>query len=143
MKTGLMVALLITGCASTSDSKRPRVEAKLREYSFDHVPNVTKYTEEIRDSPSFEPQVLIGGLESVGERLQALNNITPCPVRGRVSVNFVVDEEGSVIDPQTALGIHEVCDAIAVEAVRPAKFIPAKIDGQPIRLQVSLPMTFN
>lgn len=139
----LLSLVLVTGCVSTSPSDRPKVEAQPREYSFDHVPNVTEYSEQLRDSPDFQPQRLIGGFEPLVQRVKELAEVTPCPVRGRVSVIFVVDEGGNVVDPQAALGIHEVCDAVAEEAMEEAKFVPAQVDGQPIRLLVSLPITFD
>ena len=82
-------------------------------------------------------------MEAFGARVSALAKATPCPVRGRVSVMYVVDEAGNVVDPQTALGIHEVCDRIAEEAMGQMKFKPAEKAGKPIKLQMSTPVTFK
>jgi len=62
---------------------------------------------------------------------------------GLVTVNFVVDEQGSVQDAKVVKTTAEILDAPAVEAVMKWKFKPAKKDGQPYAMRVSIPIKFE
>ncbi|MEM1127921.1 MAG: energy transducer TonB [Bacteroidota bacterium] len=64
-------------------------------------------------------------------------------VEGRVIVQFVVDEQGNVLDPQVVRGIGAGCDEEAVRAVMNAQFRPGRQRGQPVRVKMSLPITFK
>ena len=139
---GLITCLLTLGCASTKQNK-PLVEAEKREYSFDHIDGLEKDLQTLVQSPGFEMPKMIGGMDALQDVVNDLAKQTPCPVRGRVSVNYVVDEQGNVIDPQTALGIHETCDTVAEQAIAQMRFEPAKKSGESIKLQMSTPITFK
>lgn len=62
---------------------------------------------------------------------------------GLVTVNFSVDEQGSVQDAKVVKTTAEILDAPAVEAVMKWKFKPAKKDGQPFAMRVSIPIKFE
>lgn len=62
---------------------------------------------------------------------------------GLVTVNFVVDEQGSVQDAKVVKTTAEILDSPAVEAVMKWKFKPAKKDGQPFAMRVSIPIKFE
>lgn len=64
-------------------------------------------------------------------------------VEGRVIVQFVVDEQGNVVDPFVVRGIGAGCDEEAVKAVRKVKFTPGKQRGRPVKVQMTLPVTFR
>jgi protein TonB len=64
-------------------------------------------------------------------------------VEGRVIVQFVVDEQGNVVDPFVVRGIGAGCDEEAVKAVRTLKFTPGRQRGRPVKVQMTLPVTFR
>ncbi|MDX1741851.1 MAG: energy transducer TonB [Rhodothermales bacterium] len=86
---------------------------------------------------------LIGGLESVQKRINYPPIAKKAGVEGRVIVQFVVDEAGSVVDPVVVRGIGAGCDDEAIRAVSLAKFKPGKQRGKPVRVKMSLPITFK
>ncbi len=73
----------------------------------------------------------------------AMAKKTPCPVRGRVSVTFVVNEEGGVEHARTIMGIHEACDAVAERAMSQMRFTPATLNETPVKLPMMAPITFK
>ncbi len=64
-------------------------------------------------------------------------------IEGRVIIQFIVNEQGSVEDPRVVRGIGGGCDEEALRAVRQAKFKPGRQRGQPVRVQYSLPIVFK
>ncbi len=64
-------------------------------------------------------------------------------IEGRVIVKAWVDPTGSVRDVQLLRGTHELLDEAAVAAVRRWTFTPAKQNGRPVSVWVSIPVTFR
>ncbi len=141
----LILAVASTGCvssetAATGDlpSEKPYVTAQDRPYSFDHI-------EGLQSDLAGEGLVLpemIGGLNALQKEVNERIKESNCPVRGKVTVVYVVDEEGKVLDAATAAGIHEICDAIAEEVVKGMPFKPATKNGVPVRIRMGAPVTF-
>ncbi|HEX7070747.1 MAG TPA: energy transducer TonB, partial [Rhodothermales bacterium] len=86
---------------------------------------------------------LIGGLESLQRSINYPEIAKKAGVEGKVFVQFVVDENGNVQDPVVTRGIGAGCDEEALKAVRQAKFKPGKQRGKPVRVKMSLPITFR
>jgi len=86
---------------------------------------------------------LIGGLEGLQRRIRYPEIAKKAGVEGKVFVQFVVDESGNVVDPVVTRGIGAGCDEEALSAVREAKFTPGKQRGKPVRVKMSLPITFR
>ena len=135
------ILLLVTACASTSEPvvDKPLVGAEARDYSFDHIEGL----ESNLAGEGLELPQMVGGLNALQKEVNKRLEKTDCPVRGKVTVVYIVDEKGVVIDSATAAGIHEVCDAIAEEAVKEMVFSPAKKNGNPVRIRMGSPVTFN
>lgn len=141
----LLFCFMMMGCTSTkpaSDNK-PYVEATEREHSFDHIEGLSKNLEELIISPRFRMPELNGGQDALQKAVNKITRRNYCPVRGRVSVAYVVDEKGKVTDPQTVLGIHEACDSIAEKAVAQISYKPARYNGEPIKLRMSNSIEFR
>ena len=138
----LLTMPLLAGCASTqtdSQSAKPFVEAQKKSYSFDHISGIP----DDLAGPGFEPPEMIGGGEALSEAVNQLAKQRPCPVRGRVSIAYVLDEEGNVIDSAVAEGIDEECDAVAAEAIKLVRFKPAKKNGRAVKIRMATPVTFK
>lgn len=86
---------------------------------------------------------LIGGLASLQKSITYPEIAKKAGVEGRVIVQFVVDETGRVIEPVVVRGVGAGCDEEAVRAVSEAHFTPGKQRGKPVRVKMSLPITFK
>lgn len=86
---------------------------------------------------------LIGGLAAIQSKIQYPEIAKKAGVEGRVFVQFIVDEQGNVVDPVVTRGIGAGCDEEALRAVRQAKFKPGKQRGKSVRVKMSLPITFK
>jgi protein TonB len=85
---------------------------------------------------------LVGGLSGFLDRLTALRGAGECP-SGRIVVQFIIGESGTVLDSATREGEEHPCEALAVRTIRESKFIPGKEDGKPVKTVMSLPVTFK
>jgi protein TonB len=104
------------------------------------------------DEPEPEPEIfviveqmpeLIGGLSELQKKITYPEIAKKAGVEGRVIVQFVVNEQGNVTDPVVVRGIGAGCDEEAIRAVQTAKFTPGKQRGKPVRVKMSLPITFR
>ncbi len=86
---------------------------------------------------------LIGGLAAIQKKITYPEIAKKAGVEGRVIVQFVVDEQGNVADPQVVRGIGAGCDEEAVRAVQQAKFTPGQQRGKAVKVKMSLPITFK
>lgn len=86
---------------------------------------------------------LIGGLAGLQKNIKYPEIAKRANVSGRVFVQFIVDEQGNVIDPVVTRGIGAGCDEEAIRAVRMAKFKPGRQRGTNVRVKMSLPITFR
>lgn len=86
---------------------------------------------------------LIGGLSSIQSQIRYPEIAKKAGVEGRVIVQFVVDEQGRVVDPVVVRGIGAGCDEEAIRAVQLAQFKPGKQRGRLVRVKMSLPITFK
>jgi protein TonB len=90
-----------------------------------------------------ESPELIGGMAALREDVEYPRFARKAGVEGRVIVQFVVGKDGSVQDPTVIRGVHDLLDKAAVKAVKKQKFTPGKQRGRPVRVQMSLPVTFT
>lgn len=86
---------------------------------------------------------LIGGLAAIQKQIRYPEIAKKAGVEGRVIVQFIVDEQGGVLDPLVVRGIGAGCDEEAVRAVQQAKFEPGKQRGKSVKVKMSLPITFK
>jgi TonB family protein len=85
----------------------------------------------------------IGGMKAIYDRVTYPEAARTAGVEGRVVVQFVVDKEGNVVDPQIIRGIGGGCDEAALEAVKGVKFTPGTQRGQNVAVQFQLPIVFR
>lgn len=86
---------------------------------------------------------LKGGQLGLQKRVQYPQVAIRAGIEGRVTVQFVVDENGNVINPRVIRGIGGGCDEEALRVVQTAKFTPGMQRGRPVRVQMSLPILFK
>lgn len=86
---------------------------------------------------------LIGGLPGLQKKIRYPEIAKKAGVEGRVFLQFVVDEQGNVVDPVVTRGIGAGCDEEALRAIISAKFKPGMQRGQAVKVKMSLPVTFK
>lgn len=86
---------------------------------------------------------LIGGMRALQEAVEYPEFAKKAGIEGRVFVQFVVNEQGNVVDPHVTRGVHKLLDEAAIEAIKKMKFKPGKQRGKAVKVQMSLPVTFR
>ncbi|MBB4090650.1 M56 family metallopeptidase [Salinibacter ruber] len=90
-----------------------------------------------------DPPELEGGMKALQQSVEYPEVAREAGLEGRVIVQFVVDEEGTVTNLRVTQGVEEVLDEAAIEAVEEQTFTPGRQDGEPRKVQMSLPVTFR
>jgi len=85
---------------------------------------------------------LIGGLESIQSKIRYPEMAKRANISGRVIVQFVVNENGEVVNPRVIRGIGGGCDEEALRVVKDAKFRPGNQRGRPVKVQYTIPVIF-
>ena len=86
---------------------------------------------------------LVGGMKALQQSVEYPEFAKKSGIEGRVIVQFVVDEQGNVQEPQVTRGVHELLNEEAIRAVKEQTFKPGKQRGQAVKVQMSLPVTFR
>ncbi len=86
---------------------------------------------------------LIGGLGEIQRKIKYPEIARKAGVEGRVILQFIVNENGSVTEPAVVRGIGAGCDEEALRVVREARFKPGKQRGKAVKVKMSLPITFK
>lgn len=84
-----------------------------------------------------------GGLSALYSEIKYPREAVRAGVEGRVFLQFIVDEEGNVIDPVVLRDIGAGCGEAATEAIQNVKFSPGKQNGTPVKVKFSLPVSFE
>lgn len=85
----------------------------------------------------------IGGMAGVQSRVQYPDMARRAGIEGRVTVRFVVNEEGNVENAEVVRGIGGGADQEALRVVRETKFKPGIQRGKPVRVQFALSVNFK
>ena len=89
-----------------------------------------------------EEQPECGGVRALAEHIQYPELAREAGIEGRVFVQFIVDEEGNVTDPTVNRSVHESLDATALAAVKKLDCEPGRQQGEPVNVEMTLPVTF-
>jgi protein TonB len=107
-----------------------------------------KEIKKVEDEPSFflaveEMPELIGGIKGLQSKIVYPEIAKRVGVEGKVIVQAIVDENGTVVSVNTLKGIGSGCDEVAMDAVRNSKFVPGKQRGKNVSVQVTIPIVFK
>lgn len=97
-----------------------------------------KYFVAVEEQPS-----PIGGLDALQKKITYPDKAKMEGIQGRVFVKAYINENGEVDNVVLLKGIDPECDSVAMEAVRQTKFTPGKQRGEPVKVQVSIPIIFK
>ena len=87
---------------------------------------------------------LIGGISGLQAKVRYPEIARKASVEGRVIVQFIVDENGDVRDPEILRGAGAGLDEEATRViVEEAKFIPGRQRGRAVPVRMSLPIVFK
>ena len=88
---------------------------------------------------------LVDGYGALVSRVKYPEIARKAGVEGRVTVEFVVNEQGNVQDVvvKPGYGIGAGCDEEAIRVVSETKFTPGKQRGRAVPVRMSLPITFK
>ncbi len=85
----------------------------------------------------------IGGLAAIYKHITYPSIAKQAGISGKVYLLIYIDEKGNVNDVKVLKGIGGGCDEAAVEGVKQTKFTPGKNNGQPVKVKLSLPISFQ
>lgn len=86
----------------------------------------------------------IGGFQAIQKNVHYPEIARRAGIEGQVVVFAQIDVDGNVTDTmvKTSLG-ENGCDEAAIEAIKKTKWQPAKRDGNPVKVWVSIPIIFK
>lgn len=84
-----------------------------------------------------------GGMQAIYDRVRYPEIARKAGIEGRVVVQFIVDEQGNVVNPIVIRGIGGGCDEAAIAAVQGVRFTPGMQRGRPVKVQFQLPIVFR
>lgn len=100
--------------------------------------------DEVVDFLPFEQMPrLDGGIEGLQRRIRYPELCRAAGLEGRVFIHFIVEKDGRVSEAEVVRGIGGGCDEAALAAVQTARFTPGHQRGHPVRVRMSLPVTFR
>ncbi len=150
-RTLLLLSILVGTCAcGTSQPTVSEFDETVSQisdstYQIDETVSQTSETRsqidenEIADEANIDvmPE-LIGGIEALFWR----QKFGECRVRGRTVVEFIVDENGNVLEPSIVQSTSRRCDKEVIRLVtEEAKFTPGRDkDGNAIKVKMRLPV---
>ena len=87
--------------------------------------------------------VLIGGLEALQAGIVYPEFERANAIQGRAIVRFIVTADGETTGAEVVRGVSPGIDSAAVRAVRAARFFPGTQQGVPVRMRMTIPVTFR
>ncbi len=84
-----------------------------------------------------------GGQEWLYDNVEYPERARKSGIEGRVTVQFIVTENGEVEDPKVIRGIGGGCNEAALAVIKKAEFTPGRQRGKPVRVQMSQPIVFR
>ena len=90
------------------------------------------------------PPKLIGTLAELTSKIVYPIQARKAGIEGRVTVQFIISETGDVLCPVVVRGIGGGCNLEALRLVTEhAKFEPGMQNGEAVKVQYALPITFS
>lgn len=84
----------------------------------------------------------VGGLGVIYKHITYPAIAKEAGISGKVYLLIYINEKGGVDDVKVLKGIGGGCDEAAIEGIKQIKFTPGKNNGQPVKVKLSLPITF-
>jgi TonB family protein len=149
MSVAAVVLMSVAGLVACSDISNSQMQFEVEE--LQEVPNTGQPAGPI-DSSQVESEVFIvvdqmpeaiGGMEAVYAGLVYPELARRAGIEGRVVVQFIVDENGDVTNPEIIRAIGGGADEAVLEAINAVKFRPGVQRGRNVKVQFQLPIVFR
>ncbi len=89
-----------------------------------------------------QPQ-LIGGLDSLRKLIEYPPMAKQANIEGRVYIQFIVNKEGRVEDPEVLRGPGAGLNEEALRVIKKARFKPGIQQGHPVKVRYTMPIIFS
>lgn len=94
--------------------------------------------------PEFPNGGMVGVMQYLGKNIKYPATAQENGIQGRVTVQFVVNKDGSITDVKIVKGIDPNLDKEAMRVVaNMPKWKPGKIGGKPVRVKYAIPVNFR
>lgn len=98
----------------------------------------------VEETPQFTNGGLTGLMQYLSKNLKYPAMAQEANVQGRVTVQFVVNKDGSIVDVTVLRGVDPALDKEAVRVISGMpKWKPGKQRGKPVRCKYTVPVTFK
>jgi protein TonB len=85
----------------------------------------------------------VGGIEAIYKKLEYPALAKKAGIEGKVYLLVYVNESGEVDDVKVLKSVPGGCDEAAIKAVKSVKYTPGKNGGAPVKVKLSLCITFK
>ncbi len=85
----------------------------------------------------------VGGMATIQKNTVYPSSAIQTGIQGKVYVMAYINENGGVDDVKLVKGIGGGCDEAAINAVKKTKFTPGKNKGVPVKVKLTIPLTFK
>jgi protein TonB len=86
---------------------------------------------------------IVGGMDKINKKIVYPDIAKKSGIEGKVYILVYVNEKGGVDDVKLVKGIGAGCDDAAMNAFKTANFTPGKDKGTPVKVKLTLPVTFK
>lgn len=90
-----------------------------------------------------EQQPDCGGIKALQQEVEYPDFARKAGIEGRVFVQFVVNENGDVVQSKVTRGVHKLLNEEALRAVGQLSCKPGMQRGKPVKVRMSLPVSFR
>ncbi len=108
------------------------------------VPPKTETTDD-DDIVEFLPimPTIIGGQEALYSKIKYPKIAQNIGIEGRVHVQFIIDKQGKVIDPEIIRGVHPELDAEVLRVIKLVRFSPGVQNGTLVKVKMVQSVNFK
>lgn len=130
---------------ASSEETGENVEIKHIATTVDEeVPVEDEIFEVVEEKPDFLNGGMVGLMRYLRDNIKYPTIPQETGTQGRVTVQFVVNKDGSIVDVKIAKGIDPYLDKEAVRVISTMpKWKPGKQRGVPVRCKFTVPVTFK
>lgn len=86
---------------------------------------------------------IVGGIEALYEHLTYPERAVRARIQGRVIIQFIITEQGDILETEILRDIGGDCGQAAVKAIKKVTFTPGRQDGRAVPVLYALPVTFR
>lgn len=109
---------------------------------LEEEPEPTDESDEVFVVVEERPEI-IGGMQAIYDEIEYPMVMRQAGIEGRVIVQFVVDEDGNVVDPVVLRSPHTMLSNEALRVIQLMKFTPGRQRSRPVKVQMAFPVIFQ